>query len=214
MVSGECGPASHIHLGDHHLCHECTGVQHNMNACNTLCSMSESDPRKSHYSRFCDSNGGSSSSGSSSYSANAVNDESDTSSSYSGSTTSGSIGTGGANFKGFQWWMLATGAAVVMAMAAIHIGQRKDYSRYNADRSMMNGAVGRRFTAVTAFAKGIFPTKPKATVEMAASGASGGYQLDTDDATAPVDADNLSTSSPEELPAEDGKERSYKSYIV
>lgn len=106
-------------------------------------------------------------------------------------------------------------AAVIMALVAIIMGQRKDNSRTDPERSMMTGAVGRRFTAVTAFASGIFPTKhnKKAAVEMSAAGGAGGaaaaYHLDGDDATAPVDVDNMSTASPDQPPAEEGVEQSY-----
>jgi hypothetical protein len=196
-----------MHLGDHPLCHDCTGIHHNMNSCDKLCSMSMSDARKVSYSRFCDSSGSSSSSSSSS---SVSSNEAD--SSYNGNTSPGGIGSGGQFAKGFPWWMLAMAAAVIMALVAIIMGQRKDNSRTDPERSMMTGAVGRRFTAVTAFASGIFPTKhnKKAAVEMsAAGGAAAAYHLDGDDATAPVDVDNMSTASPDQPPAEEGVEQSY-----
>ncbi|KAG7342743.1 hypothetical protein IV203_020687 [Nitzschia inconspicua] len=201
MVSGEC---SDMHLGDHPLCHDCTGIRNNLKACDKLCSMSMTDARKVSYARFCDSSEGSETDVSNSESAVEA---------YNGNTSPGEIVHGGNFAKGFQWWMAAMAAAVIMAIVAIIMGQRKDNSRTDPERSMMTGAVGRRFTAVAAFANGIFPTKNsgKADVEMApaAAGASS-YHLDGDDATAPADADNMSTASPDQH----GLERSYSDQEV
>ena len=89
----------------------------------------------------------------------------------------------------------------MMALAAIHMGQKKDAQNLG-ERSAMAGAVGRRFTAVNAFAEGMFPSKkavelaPVAAAAGGAAVASGDYQLDNDDATAPVDEENASTASP------------------
>ncbi|KAL3918862.1 MAG: hypothetical protein SGILL_004045 [Bacillariaceae sp.] len=195
MVSGECGPANHIRLGDHPKCHAC--FNGNSAKCAELCSMATSDHHKSHYKElFCDASSGSST-------TTQYNEASDASS-FSGSTTPGGFNTGGAMAKGFQWWMVAAAAAVVMALVAVIMGQKRDGSR--GQRSAMSGAVGRRFTAVNAFADGIFPTKKPSAVEMApaaaggvaVAAASGDYQLDNDgdDQTAPVDDENASTASP------------------
>ena len=195
MVSGSCGPGMGIHLGDHPRCHACE--KGNSAKCAELCAMAYSDPHKHNYAAmFCEDGSG----GAETYSANSAVDSS--SSSYSGSATPGGINQDGAYAKGFQWWMLATAGAVCMALAAIHMGQKRD-ARNLGERSAMAGAVGRRFTAVNAFAEGMFPSKKAAAVELApaaaagAAVASGDYQLDNDDAaTAPVDEENASTASP------------------
>lgn len=198
MISGDCGPGMGIRLGDHPKCHACE--RGDSEKCAELCAMASTDHHKAHYAdMFCEGGSGGSSSSSS---AAAVNEASD--SSFSGSTTPGGVNQGGSYSKGFQWWMLATAGAVIMALAAIHMGQKRD-QRNLGERSAMAGAVGRRFTAVNAFAEGMFPSKKSTAVEMApaaaaaaggAAVASGDYQLDGDDATAPVDEDNASTASP------------------
>mmetsp|Transcript_5955 Transcript_5955/g.10789 ORF Transcript_5955/g.10789 Transcript_5955/m.10789 type:complete len:290 (+) Transcript_5955:143-1012(+) len=218
MVNSDCGPGSGIRIGDHHLCHQCTGSFSNEQACQTLCEMSTYDHHKASYFRFCDESASTSdSSGSSSaYVANA----NDGSGVYGGNTSPGGIGSGGSYSKSFPWWMFATAAAVLMAMVAIHMGQRKDHDR--AQRSNMTGAVGKRYHAVEAFVQGFMPSK---NVELAAasSAAAGAYALDgenADDAAtaetseeytpAPdgdVDVDNPTTSTAG--PAEQGVEQSY-----
>ncbi|KAL3935706.1 MAG: hypothetical protein SGARI_002861 [Bacillariaceae sp.] len=195
MVGGQCGPGMHVRLGDHPKCESC--MKGNGVSCEQLCAMA-SDHHKSHYKdMFCEDGSG----GATYSSESAVNEASD--SSFSGSATPGGINQDGAYAKGFQWWMLATAGAVCMALAAIHMGQKRD-ARNLGERSAMAGAVGRRFTAVNAFAEGMFPSKKAAAVELApaaatvggAAVASGDYQLDNDDATALVDEENASTASP------------------
>jgi hypothetical protein len=204
MVGGDCGPGMGIRLGDHPKCHACE--RGNAEKCAELCAMASTDQHKAHYAdMFCDgSDGSSSSSSSSAYVADEAN---------SGSTTPGGVSQGESFAKQFPWWMMATAGAVIMALAAIHMGQKRD-NRTLGERSAMAGAVGRRFTAVNAFAEGMFPSKKSVAVEMAAPAAamaaggtavaSGDYHLDGDDHTAPLDEENASTASPVSVD-EDGK---------
>merc|ERR1712238_652600 len=154
-VDSQCGITAQIHLGDHPLCRQCNNGYGD--SCQSLCDMKDND-RKSHYSRYCE-------------------DSKDTTTTQS-STETGSVTTGNYS-KGFQFWMVATAAAVGMAIVAIHIGQRKEKqgNEIADDESSVGasvtGSVGRRFSAISAFADGVKPTNNK-QVELAE------YQLESD----------------------------------
>jgi len=158
-VNSKCG------LLDHELCHQCNNG--NGSSCQSLCDMSNSDKkRKAHYAEYC-------------------NDGEDTATQYStadayvDNSETGSVTTGDNYSKGFQFWMVATAAAVGMALVAIHLGQRKE--RENSDEiaddessvgANVTGSVGRRLSAISAFADGVIPTNKQ--VELAE------YQLESD----------------------------------
>ena len=101
----------------------------------------------------------SSSSSSSYYSAS--------SSSEAESATSSTTGTSSPALKGFNYWLLVAAGSVMSAMAAIHLGQRKDPAA--ARRHDMSGSVMRRVGAVNAFAAGFFPSTKGQAVEMSSS---------------------------------------------
>jgi len=157
--NGGCGPLDDIRIGDHKLCNECTHHA-NSGSCNTLCSMSSSNSRKTHYSKFCDSTTSTSSSESNSVDA------------YNDNSAPGSVTTEGNYSKGFQFWMVATAASVGLALVAIHLGQRKEretdlYPDGDDDNESLSssysgganarGSVGLRLAAVSAFADGMMP---------------------------------------------------------
>ena len=104
------------------------------------------------------SDASSSSSYYSSYSASSSGEEA--SATNTNSTSSGAK-------KGFQYWMLVAAGSVMSAMAAIHLGQRKDPAA--GQRHDMSGAVMRRVGAVNAFAAGLFPSTQGRAVEMSPS---------------------------------------------
>merc|ERR1712238_390051 len=149
-VDSQCGITAQIHLGDHPLCRQCNNGYGD--SCQSLCDMKDNE--------------------------DTTTTQSSTANSYVGSSETGSVTTGNYS-KGFQFWMVATAAAVGMAIVAIHIGQRKE-KQGNAiadDESSVGasvtGSVGRRFSAISAFADGVKPTNNK-QVELAE------YQLESD----------------------------------
>jgi len=171
MVSSDCGPAAKIRIGDHSLCRQCNNG--NGSSCQSLCDMSYSDDHKSHYSRYCGD------SGTETQTQYSYNEDSNNADAYIGNSETGSVATGENYSKGFQLWMVATAAAVGMALVAIHIGQRKE--RENPDEiaddessvgANVTGSVGRRLSAISAFADGVMPTNKQ--VELAE------YQLESD----------------------------------
>jgi len=162
-VDSQCGITAQVRLGDHPLCRQCNNGYGD--SCQSLCDMKDSE-HKSHYSRYCED------------SEDTTTTQSSTADSYVGNSETGSVTTGNYS-KGFQFWMVATAAAVGMAIVAVHIGQRKEKQgdEIADDESSVGasvtGSVGRRFSAISAFADGVKPTNNK-QVELAE------YQLESD----------------------------------
>lgn len=100
---------------------------------------------------------------------------------YAGKTTA-SGGRGGGGTAGFEMWMMATAGAVLAALIAINIGQRKNRSANN--KHGMQGSVMRRLGVVSAFAEGALPCASEGLcanqedVEMQGQEVTPGYQLD------------------------------------
>lgn len=168
---GDCGPAS-VRLGDHPKCQMCKlGDAY---ACDELCEM-RSHHGKSEYAKFC----------------KGLTLTSDTTSeswaqeeNYDG--LEGNVGGEGSMSRAFQFWMLATAASVVMAMVAVFMGQRRERREargIGAGGAVLSGAVGRRHTAVSAFADGVLPSRVAGGVAAGAVGSAAAvemssYQLD------------------------------------
>jgi len=210
-----CGPG--VPREHHETCTKCAGpLQQDYCSCKALCNMYDSSSSSRFYNDrakdFCDrmdeikarasytsddysctstsSYGGQTniqqSSASSASSASAASEADG----YAGQS-SGGVGVVGDMARTFQWWMAGVAAAVVMALVAVVMGQRKDKredtsgsgGRGENDRAVLSGAVGRRLGAVAAFAEGVLPTRNKnnrnSTKEQVTE--MSGYKLDTSD---------------------------------
>ena len=103
--------------------------------------------------------------------------------------SSGGVGVVSDMARTFQWWMAGVAAAVIMALVAIVMGQRKDRRDSDngsgggvggqQDRAVLSGAVGRRLGAVAAFAEGVLPTRNKNNRNKEQVTEMSGYKLDT-----------------------------------
>lgn len=130
--------------------------------------------------------------------------------------SSGGVGVVSDMAKRFQWWMLAAGAAVVMALVAVVLGQRKENRQKRQERAVLSGAVGRRLNAVSAFADGVLPVRNR-THNVNAAGEQvemSGYKLDYDDddqpaTRAPSTVGSLSSSDEEGGASVGGYESAY-----
>jgi hypothetical protein len=187
--------------------------------CDELCAM-RSHHGKSEYAKFCK--------GLTLTTDSSATSESWAETSSEESTSTGEIGGDGSMSRAFQFWMVATVASVIMAMAAVHMGQRKNplvaqgiargVSGAGAGAAGLSGAVGRRLTAVSSFADGVFPTSR--SVSMAGVGVGAGvgviaasaaavemssYKLDDTDVENERDAGGVNPNYP---PHEEGIEQS------
>ena len=104
-------------------------------------------------------------------------------------TANGGMGTSGG--AGMNLWLLATAGSVVAAVAAIHVGQRRNPPGGPVEVSgphSLQASVGKRTTLVSAFAAGMLkpnhdtPETTERGVELQP-----GYALEVDDATGGVE---------------------------
>jgi len=121
--------------------------------CDKLCNK-KSQPGKSHFSQFCNMSASASSTASASANSNVD--------SYNGGTTPGGFISDGSYSVGFQFWMVAVAMSIGMAIAAVHIGQRRE-DLNNEDKSLLGaevrGSVGRRAVVVSGLMDGVLGQK-------------------------------------------------------